>query len=61
MVAPTHQTTNQEKKTSLQFRKGTHQQDGKILIFDGHFSSSFLTYSTLFCNFSGLNFYKYTT
>jgi len=38
-----------------------HQQDGKILIFDDHFSSFFLAYLTLFCNFSGSNFYKHTT
>jgi len=38
-----------------------HQQDGKILIFDDHFSSSFLAYLTLFCSFSGPNFYKHTT
>ena len=36
----------------------THQQHGKILIFDGHFSSLFFTYLSLFRPFSGPTYFN---
>jgi hypothetical protein len=39
-------------------KKDKHQQHGKILIFDGHFSSLFFTYLSLFRPFSGPTYFN---